>query len=299
MFKRFKQDKENLTWFEKPDISHPFMIIGFEGWPDAGKVSSGAISYISSKLSPVLFAKLKPNDFYTIQSISGEFQRPQAIVEKGIVKSLEMATTSFGFVKDTQNKHDLILVYGPEPDQSWEKYAQIIITMAEMYKTEKIVAIGGTFDSIPHTLVKRITASVNQTDLQDFVSSKGIELIDYKGPASIHTFIMLTAAGSKIPVINLWGHTPHYIQVPNTMGCYDLLFKLNLLLEIPLDLEEARAASERLYEQIDRAMSMKPELRKYLNLLELSYRKENSSHQHPINQNIVKEIEKLLNEKLS
>jgi proteasome assembly chaperone (PAC2) family protein len=299
MFNRFKQDGDNIIWLEKPSLTHPEMIIGFEGWPDAGKVSSGVVSYLSNKLSPVLFAKLKPNDFYTIPSHFGEFQRPQVVVEKGMVKSLEMATTSFGYVKGLQNRRDLILVYGPEPDQSWDKYARIIMNIAQMYKIDKIVALGGTFDAIPHTLVKRITASVSQPDLQDFISSKEIELVEYKGPASIHTLLIMTASRLKIPMINLWGHTPHYIQVPNTMGCYDLLSKLNSVLDMQIDLEEARAAGEQLNAQIDRAMAIKPELRKYLDILETNYRKESSSHQQPINQNIVKEIEKLLNDKLS
>lgn len=138
-----KQDKEYLTWFEKPNLIHPYLIIGYEGWPDAGKVSSGVLSYLSSTLSPILFAKLKPTDFYLIQSTMSDNKRPQAIIEKGIVKSLEMVTSSFGYVKDTQNRHDLIFIYGPEPEQAWEKYVRIVMNLAKMYKIEKIVTIGG------------------------------------------------------------------------------------------------------------------------------------------------------------
>ena len=233
MFNIIKQDKDNIVWFEKPNLIHPYMIIGYEGWPDAGKVSSAVLSYLSSKLSPVLFAKLKPNEFYFIQS---EIQRPQAVIEKGIVKSFEMPTTSFGYVKDALKQHDLILIYGPEPEQSWDKYAQIIINVAATCKVEKIVTIGGTFDAIPHTMATRITASISQSDLEGEIVSKGIDLVDYKGPISIHTLLITSAAKVKIPMINLWGHTPHYIQIPNTMGCYDMLAKVDLLLNLNIDL---------------------------------------------------------------
>ena len=32
------RDKGNLIWFGRPVLNHPYMIIGFEGWPDAEKV---------------------------------------------------------------------------------------------------------------------------------------------------------------------------------------------------------------------------------------------------------------------
>jgi proteasome assembly chaperone (PAC2) family protein len=298
MINLIKKDKENLTWFENPALSHPYLIIGYEGWPDAGNVSSRVLSYLSSAFSPILFAKLKPADFYSVQSSAGETRRPQAIIEKGIVKSLEMTTTSFGWVKDKQNRHDLMFIYGPEPELSLEKYVQIVINLVKMYKIEKIVAIGGTFAAIPHTIAAKVTASISHQNLKDEIKSKGIELTDYTGPVSIQTLLLTAAAKEDIPMINLWGHTPHYIQVPNTMGCYELLVKLDLLLDLKIDLEEARLAGERLYEQIDKAISMKPELQKFLKILEIGYRKDNISREQPINEKIVKEIERLLNEKL-
>jgi proteasome assembly chaperone (PAC2) family protein len=299
MIERIKQDRDNLIWIDKPRLIHPYMILGFEGWPDAGRVSSGALAYLNSQLAPILFAKLRPDDFYSIQLTGSENKRPRCIVENGIIKSFEISTLSLGYTKDVLKKHDLILIYGPEPEQSWEKFVQIILDVAAKYKVEKIVTIGGTFDAIPHTVATRITASVSDSNLIEEIKSKGIELVNYSGPSSIHTLLVIAASKENISTISLWGHTPHYIQVPNTMGCYDLLVKLDLLLDLHLKLEDSRAAGERLYEQIDQAMSIKPELRKYLKILEMGYHKENPGQQQSINQNIVKEIEKLLNEKLN
>ena len=55
---------QNLIIHERPNLVQPYLVMGFEGWPDAGKVSSGVISYLRDKLEANKFAEIKPDDFY-------------------------------------------------------------------------------------------------------------------------------------------------------------------------------------------------------------------------------------------
>jgi hypothetical protein len=95
-------------------------------------------------------------------------------------------------------------------------------------------------------------------------------------------------------VISLWAHTPHYIQVINFIATYSLITKLNKLLDLQIDLEDARRDSEYLVTQIDQAIARKPDLKGHLKILEEEYRKGKPQPRKAINQNIVKEIEDLL-----
>ena len=47
---------EEVIYTEKPDLDNPLMIIGFEGWPNAGEVSSFALQHLIGSLKGKKFA---------------------------------------------------------------------------------------------------------------------------------------------------------------------------------------------------------------------------------------------------
>jgi proteasome assembly chaperone (PAC2) family protein len=171
------------------------------------------------------------------------------------------------------------------------------LDLAQEYQVEKIVTLGGTFDSIPHTAPPRISGVVSHTELKEELEKSGIEPTSYKGPSSIHTLLMVNAAKRDLRMISLWSHTPHYIQVVNFIGCYQIMLKLSELLNIKFDLEVARKDSEYLKTQIDQAIEKKPELQEYLKTLEIEYRKGGAESEGPINNGILKEIDEIFKEK--
>jgi proteasome assembly chaperone (PAC2) family protein len=286
-------ESENLIWHEKPVPSKPFLILALSGWGNAGEVPSSVLWYLLSRFESVLFAEIKPDKFYIYQSAGSENKRSVVNIENGLIQSYSMVTTNFWYHKAEPGEHDIIFVQGPEPEQGWSEYTEIILNLIQEYQVEKIVTLGGAFDAIPHTVSTRITGVVSHSDLKAEVEEQGIELVSYKGPTSINTFLMVEAAKKDIPVISLWAHTPHYIQVTNFIACYDIMLKLSGLLGLKIDLEIAKKDSEYLANQIDQAVEKKPELQEYLKTLESEYHKGNPDNQRSINKNIVKEIEDL------
>jgi proteasome assembly chaperone (PAC2) family protein len=237
------------TWYQKPRLTSPLMIIGFEGWPDAGKASSGALSYLLNKFQSTLLAELNFDEFYVLSPSGSENKRPLVTIEQGLVKSSENITTTIRCVKQHPEKPDLILVYGPEPDRQWNKYAQSIINIAKKMGVPKIVAFGGTFDAIPHTAQPRISATFSDSVQKEELIACEIDLVNYTGPSSIHTSLSTMTSKNDIQFISLWGHTPHYIQIPNLMVIYNLLDKMNLLLKLNLDIEDAKIEGDNLYKR--------------------------------------------------
>jgi proteasome assembly chaperone (PAC2) family protein len=290
-------ENENVIWHERPELVKPYLIMGFSGWANAGEVPASVLWYLISRFEAVLFAELKTDVFYNYQATGAENRRPIVNVEDGMVQSFSFNTTNLWYRKNYGGERDIILVSGPEPEQGWNQYADFILDLAQAYQVEKIFTIGGTFDAIPHTVPPRVTAVVSQTELKGEVKSHGIELIYYKGPSSIHTLFMVNAARRNIPMISLWAHTPHYIQVTNFIACYNIMVKLSGLMNLEIDLAIARRDSEYLTAQIDQAVEKKPELQDYLRMLESEYHKGNPNTQNPINKNIIKEIEELFKDK--
>lgn len=53
-------EKENLIIYQKPNLVYPYLVMGFEGWPGAGKISSGVVGYLKDKLEAKKLAEPKP-----------------------------------------------------------------------------------------------------------------------------------------------------------------------------------------------------------------------------------------------
>ncbi len=280
---------DSLVWHERPVLDRPTLVLALSGWSNAGQVSSAIAWYLIRKLKAALFAEISPDDFYLYQFSGNDQKRPLVNVENGLIQSLNILTTGFSYYKDPSGEQDLIIAAGPEPEQKWVAYAGLLLDLAREYRVEKIIAIGGSFDAIPHTVPTRISGVVNRDKLIDELKEQKIELTNYKGPASLYTLLMVEAAKRDLPMISLWASTPHYVQVINLIAVYDLMLKLNRMIGLKIDLDDARKDRDYLLSQIDRAIAQKPEFRELLNKLEGS-----RQPQKTINQNLLKEIEDLL-----
>ena len=69
---------EEIIYLEKPNLHKPFLIIGFEGWPNAAEVSSSALQQLVENLSAKRFASIPMESFYQMSSL-----RPVAVIKRG------------------------------------------------------------------------------------------------------------------------------------------------------------------------------------------------------------------------
>jgi proteasome assembly chaperone (PAC2) family protein len=287
-------ENENIIWMKRPDLVKPYLIMAFTGWGNAGDVASSVIIYLTTQLGAEPFGGIRPDQFYFYESIGSEMKRPIVNIENGRLKSFDYLTTNFWFAKDKYGEHDVIIVSGPEPETNWPKFSDALVDLAKEYHVEKIVALGGTFDAVPHTVPPIISAVATSQALLEESQRFGFEAVNYQGPSAIHSALMVAASSRNLPMLSLWAHTPHYVQVTNFMGSYALMKKLVELLGLEIDLETARKDSEYLCKQLDQAIEKKPELKEYLTTLEVEYREGHSGTLTPINRKIVNEIEDIL-----
>ena len=283
-----------LIMYEKPKLSKPYLVIGFEGWPDAGRVSSGVIRYLRDKLTVSKLAEFVLDDFYLFQAPGAETKRPVTEIQNGLVKKFDPPTTTAWFHKSKSSDHDLIIVLGREPELRWNQYISLVFQLARSFGTKRIYALGGTYDVVPHTIEPLISAVISDPDLETDLSRYDIHLINYRGPSSIHSMLYTSADREDMEIVSLWGYVPHYVQVANTTVSYTMLTKLIRLLEVNIDLGDLREDSQRLDDMVDKAVAQKPELLEYVKRLELEYGKDNYEGGEPLTQDIIKEIEDFL-----
>jgi len=257
---------EEIIYFEKPNLHKPYLIIGFEGWPNAAEVSSFALQYLVENLKAKKLASIPIENFYQVSS-----SRPVAVIKEGRLMELKFPTNHFYYSKQPFSK-DLILFYGNEPHLRWTTFADLVLDLAESFEVSQIFTIGGTYDFIPHTYPTLVSALFNHEDLREKVARAGLGLTEYTGPISIHTLILEAARKRGLKAISLWGHAPQYLQAKNVKVIYSVLKSLVDLIKVEIDLSELQRAGDYFDQQVNHLVEQDPKLQEIISKLEEAYK---------------------------
>jgi len=257
---------EEIIYLEKPNLAKPYLVIGFEGWPNAAEVSSFALQHLIDHLEAKKFASIPTESFYQTSSL-----RPMAVIKEGRLIELKSSGNHFYYVRNPLS-NDLILFCGVEPHLRWNVFTDLILDLAEKFNVKQIFTIGGTYDYIPHTFPPMVSALFNHEDLREKVIRIGLGLTEYSGPISIHTFILEASKKKGLKALSLWGHAPQYLQTRNMKVVCSVLKRLMDLTGIEVDLSELEKASEYFDEQVNQLVEQDPKLQEVISKLEEAYR---------------------------
>jgi len=255
-----------LIVYEKPALSEPSLIIGLDGWPNAAGVSTSVVTYLIRKLKARKFAEIEPWYFYVLSS-----SRPLTFISDGTVETFALPASDFYYWKSGTVK-DLLLLLAREPDMRWKEYADLVFQVLKDYGGKRIYTVGGVNDYVPHTREVMVSAVVSNPGLKDELARYDIQFIDYKGPASTHTFFS-TSVRENVEVVSLWGRAPIYIT-QNPMVYYAVLKRLIAMLELDIDLEDMKSAAQVVQEQVTEQIRQSPELGELVKRLEEAYDKQ-------------------------
>jgi proteasome assembly chaperone (PAC2) family protein len=258
---------EEIIYFQKPNLRKPYLIIGFEGWPNAAEVSSSVLQFLVENLKAKKFASIPTETFYQISS-----SRPVGSIKEGRLLELKSPGNHFYFSKGPLS-NDLLLFSGIEPHLQWTLFADLVLDLAERFNVSQVFTIGGTYDFIPHTFPPLVTALFNHEDLRQKVVQAGLELTDYTGPISIQTFILEAARKRDLKGISLWGHAPQYLQAKNVKVVYSVLKVLVGLINLEIDLSELERASDYFDQQINHIVEQDAKLQEVITKLEETYKR--------------------------
>ena len=264
---------DEIIYLEKPNLHKPYLIIGFEGWPNAAEVSSSAVQHLMENLKAKKFASIPAESFYQISS-----SRPVAVIKEGRLVELKFPGNHFYYSKNPPSD-DLILFYGIEPHLRWSIFVDLLLDLAERFDVSQIFTIGGTYDYIPHTYPPMVSALFNHEELREKVIEAGLGLTEYTGPISIHTFILEAAKKRGLKAVSLWGHAPQYLHTRNVKVACSVLKRLIDLTQIEVDLSELENASEYFEQQVNHLVEQDPKLQEVISKLEEVYKRSEKSTQ--------------------
>jgi proteasome assembly chaperone (PAC2) family protein len=247
------------------DLRGSTIIIGLDGWVNAGNASTLSLSYLISNLGAKKIGEIPPGSFYGYT-----MRRPTVTIEGGLIKAYEFPRNSIYAWND--KARSLVLLLGFEPDLDWPGYAEAIMELAEAVKARRLYTLGGYVSIIPHTIEPPVTGSTNNPRLLEELKTAGIELTNYRGITGVYSQILWDGAERNLDVISLWTAVPQYVSVPNPKAALALLKKLILLEGIQLTLSDLENEALNLDRRIAEEAKMNPELRRMIEELERGYK---------------------------
>ena len=262
---------ENLNIYKKPRFDNPRLLLGFSDWMDGGEVSTGAVKCIIEKLDAQTFAEIEPKGFY-IYNFPGSMElstlfRPHTQIKDGLIRNCEFPTTAF-FYSEQSN---LILLLGREPNLNWEEFADCIFSLCTEFGVKMIYFIGSVSGLVPHTRDPRFFCSVSNAKLKKTFEHYGIKFTDYKGPASVATYLASRADKEGLGMVSFVATVPAYVQGRNPKCIEAVTRRLAGILELEIELDDLSNQSDEYEKRLNEVVQEQPELAGNIKKLEEDY----------------------------
>lgn len=267
-------EMESLKIYSRPRLKNPRLVIGFSGWMDGGDVSTGTIQYLRFKLQANKFAEIDAQKFYLFNFPGAMLEtaqfRPYTKIQDGLITDFQYPQNEFFY----NEKNNLILFSGKEPNINWDEYANCIFKIAQEFGVKKIYFVGSVAGPTPHTREIRISCSVSGKKQKAELKESGIRFSNYQGPASLTTLLTRLSPEKGVEMTNFVVEIPVYIQTRNPKGIKAVTEKLVQLLKIDIDLTDLSAKSTHFEKKIDKLVRKQPFLAAQIKKLEENYDKE-------------------------
>jgi hypothetical protein len=241
-------------------------VLGFSGWPDAGKTIQLTLDQMKASLRCEPVAVLDMDGFWHT-----ELTRPRVTVHQGQIQSLDWPAWRF-FLCGRPSMEPVLVGMGPEPGCHWRLFSKELIELLKKQGCEEVLLLGSLFDQVLHD---EILISCVVQDVLGFnrVHELGCHLVEYTGASAIHAAIMEAAATSNMHCMSFWAHLPFYLDGPHERIVARFLQILGALLNLEFDTTALLESWKRRQREIEDSIQQDPDL---LSMLE-SIKKEDSA----------------------
>ena len=227
---------------ESPELVAPRLLLGLDGWIDAGFASANALGTILEDLDTITVAV-----FDTDALLDHRSRRPTMHLSDGVNTGLSWPSIELRAGVDRIGNEVLFLV-GVEPDHRWRAFSAAVVDLAHEFGVTTVYGLGAYPAAVPHTRPTRLVATATTSDLAARVGSVDGR-IDV--PAGIHAAIERRCADEGLPATGIWAQIPHYAAgMPYPDGAVALVEGLRNIagLQFPLGslVDDARSTRSRL-----------------------------------------------------
>lgn len=221
----------------------PVLVLGMDGWIDAGLGAGSAMAHLLSSMETELVATFDSDAFIDYRA-----RRPLVRVTEGITDELSWPEIKLLAGTDQEGR-DVLALVGPEPDMAWNAFVTAVVDLASDLGVRLSVALGAFPLSVPHTRPVRLAATATSKALADSVGTVPgtIEV-----PAGIHTALQEGFGRTTTPAVSLWARVPIYAaNLPYPAASAALIEGLGTVAGLRFDIDELRTAAALAGSRID------------------------------------------------
>lgn len=260
-----------LKILARPKLDSPRVLLGFSGWMDGGDVSTGSIKWLIDKLGAEKIAEINPEGFY-IYNLPGSMEisalfRPHTKIRAGFIKSYQTPENVFF----CDEKNNLIMFLGKEPNLAWQEFAECIFSVCEQFGAREIYFIGSVAGLVPHTREPRMFCSVSDANIKAGFEKYQVKFTQYEGPSSIVTYLLTRAGEKGLSMASLVAEIPAYVQGYNPKCIETVLRWLCSVLGLQVHLDELRSVGDEFEKRLAEVVEKQPELAGSIQKLEEDY----------------------------
>ena len=226
-----------------PALSEPVLVLGMEGWVDAGYGSSTAVSALLGGMETELLASFDDDGL-----LDHRARRPVAHLRDGINTGLTWPTIQLQHGRPGSGR-DVLVLSGPEPDMRWRAFVAGVVELAGQLGVGQVIGLGAFPAPVPHTRPVRLAATATTPEL---AAQVGFIPGSIDVPAGIHAALERSFAEVGIPCVGIWARVPHYVAaMPYPAASAALLDKLAQLAGIPANSDALHRAAEVTRRRVD------------------------------------------------
>ena len=259
---------------EHRSLDSPVLVLGMEGWIDAGLGGGGAMGHLLEAVPTEVLASFDGDQLLDYRS-----RRPAVKLSDGVLTGLTWPEVLMRVGQDPGGS-DVLVLTGPEPDMRWRSFVEAVVALAAELGTRLVVGMGAFPAPVPHTRPVRLAAVATNQELADQVGfvSGSLEV-----PSGVHAALQQGFAAAGIPAVGLWARVPHYVAaMPYPAASAALVEGLASVAGLELDAKQLHDAAALAKARIDELIAASEEHAQMVRQLEASADAEAEADAGPI-----------------
>ena len=246
-------EKPFYDLYQDVSLQDPVLIVGLEGWIDAGLGMSTAIRTLLESSPTELLA-----GFDDDRLLDQRARRPTARIVDGVTTSLIWPSIELRAGVDLAGR-DVLFLVGPEPDMYWGGFVDAVTDLASRLEVRLVVGLGAFPAPAPHTRPVRLAATVPEASSR-LLEHVGLVAGELEVPAGISSALEMGFGESGIDMITLWARVPHYVAaMPFPQASEALIEGLCGIADLSYDATVLAAEADSSLTQVNNLIASNPE----------------------------------------
>lgn len=185
-----------------PTLVHPVLVVGLDGWIDAGYAGQQAVNTLVEAVPYELVAAFDSDNL-----IDNRSRRPLLRLANGVLQDLVWPEIRLVLSQQATDERSILVLIGPEPDYHWRQFVAEVVALGAQLGVEMVIGLGAFPAPVPHTRPIRLAATATDQDLAGRI---GFVPAAMEVPAGAQAALEVAFGEAGIPAVGIWARVPHY-----------------------------------------------------------------------------------------